>query len=124
MDLGEVEEALAAQWRGQCYLGAVKTNFGHLEAAASAAGAMKMILSLRNRNIPGLFSNIQPAFLASLTDGDVAVLRRIVHPLYHGRAVQLARCRTGHSRTTGWVALQQRYRSAVCIEKSRAIQFE
>jgi acyl transferase domain-containing protein len=35
-----------------CYLGAVKTNLGHLEGAAGAAGVIKMVLCLQHRRIP------------------------------------------------------------------------
>jgi acyl transferase domain-containing protein/acyl carrier protein len=37
---------------GPCYLGAVKTNVGHLEGAAGVAGVVKMVLCLQHRQIP------------------------------------------------------------------------
>ncbi len=38
--------------RGYCALSALKSNIGHLDAAAGAAGLIKVILSLRHRAVP------------------------------------------------------------------------
>jgi myxalamid-type polyketide synthase MxaB len=47
---------------GPCYLGAVKTNLGHLEGAAGAAGVIKMVLCLQHGQIPSNlnFAEINP----------------------------------------------------------------
>jgi acyl transferase domain-containing protein len=45
-----------------CWLGAVKSNFGHLEGAAGVAGLIKVVLSLQHGEIPPVvhFSQLNP----------------------------------------------------------------
>ncbi|WP_297958238.1 SDR family NAD(P)-dependent oxidoreductase [uncultured Ruminococcus sp.] len=38
---------------GKCYLGSVKPNVGHLETAAGVAGMAKIIMSIKNKFLPG-----------------------------------------------------------------------
>ncbi len=65
-------EALAATYgrgEGPCALGTVKTNLGHLEAAAGIAGLIKAVLAVQRGKIPRNlhFSQWNPAIDASST---------------------------------------------------------
>lgn len=54
--------------RHYCGLGAVKTNIGHLEAAAGIASAIKLVLAMQHRTLPGNahFTRLNPRI--DLTD--------------------------------------------------------
>lgn len=58
-----VESDMAGQSRAQpCWVGSVKTNVGHLEAAAGMAGVIKSVLALQHRQLPGTmhFRSLNP----------------------------------------------------------------
>lgn len=48
------ENGLSMPKEAHCGIGAVKTNIGHLEAAAGIAGVLKVILSMKHKKLPGL----------------------------------------------------------------------
>jgi acyl transferase domain-containing protein/thioesterase domain-containing protein len=48
------------QNKGFCTIGSVKTNVGHLDAAAGVAGLIKVVLALENRTLPPSLNFKQP----------------------------------------------------------------
>jgi acyl transferase domain-containing protein/acyl carrier protein len=51
---------LHTQKRNYCAIGSVKTNMGHLDAAAGVAGLIKTVLAMKNRQIPPSLHFNQP----------------------------------------------------------------
>jgi len=52
IEVEALSEVLAGEATQPCYLGSVKTNFGHLEAAAGVSGVIKTVLALEHEQIP------------------------------------------------------------------------
>ena len=65
-ELSKVKEKVREPY---CGLGSIKTNIGHLEAAAGIAGILKVVLSMRHRRLPASihFSEINPHIILSKT---------------------------------------------------------
>jgi acyl transferase domain-containing protein/3-hydroxymyristoyl/3-hydroxydecanoyl-(acyl carrier protein) dehydratase len=60
--------------RGQCVLGSVKSNVGHLLTAAGAAGLMKVLLAMRHRTLPPTANFERPAPHLDFEDSPFQVL--------------------------------------------------
>ncbi len=60
-----------------CYLGSVKTNIGHLETASGIAGLIKVVLSLKNKQIPANlhFQELNPKI--SLKEGNFLIATQL-----------------------------------------------
>jgi phthiocerol/phenolphthiocerol synthesis type-I polyketide synthase E len=51
IEIAALNQVFAGPGRGPCAIGSVKSNFGHLDAAAGVAGLMKAVLSLEERQL-------------------------------------------------------------------------
>ena len=60
----------------RCSIGSVKTNIGHLEAAAGIAGVIKVVLSLQHERIPPHLHFRDPSRTYPLADNRLAVTRQ------------------------------------------------
>lgn len=58
-----------------CALGSVKTNIGHLEAAAGISGVLKVLLMMKHRKIPGNSHLKEPNPYLKLTDSPFYLAR-------------------------------------------------
>ncbi|HEX4498731.1 MAG TPA: beta-ketoacyl synthase N-terminal-like domain-containing protein [Thermoanaerobaculia bacterium] len=52
IEVRALEQAFRGAPRGSCVLGSIKSNLGHLDAAAGVAGLIKAVLALQHREIP------------------------------------------------------------------------
>ncbi|MEL6927552.1 MAG: hybrid fatty acyl-AMP ligase/type I polyketide synthase [Cyanobacteria bacterium J06600_6] len=70
-------KAVLGSREDSCYLGSLKTNIGHLEAAAGIAGLIKAVLCLNNEAIPPNlhFKQLNP--LIDLADTTIAIPQKL-----------------------------------------------
>lgn len=66
---------LGAAGRGACGLGSVKTNIGHLEAAAGIAGLLKVLLAMEHGVLPGTLHCREVNPHIELDDGPFRLVR-------------------------------------------------
>ncbi|MFP2924077.1 type I polyketide synthase [Pyxidicoccus sp. 3LG] len=60
IELAALTKAFGTQQRHFCWIGSVKTNIGHTDAAAGVAGFIKTVLALEHRKLPPSLNYEQP----------------------------------------------------------------
>lgn len=60
-----------------CGIGSIKTNIGHLQAAAGIAGMIKLLLSFKHMQIPATLNFVQPNYSINLEDSPVYPVCRL-----------------------------------------------
>ncbi len=88
-------------------VGSCKTNFGHLEAAAGAAGVAKVIASLRRRSVPAHLNFSQPNPLADWSSMPLAVPTRLQDWPASGRPARAGVSSFGFSGTNAHVIFEE-----------------
>jgi acyl transferase domain-containing protein/acyl-CoA synthetase (AMP-forming)/AMP-acid ligase II/pimeloyl-ACP methyl ester carboxylesterase/acyl carrier protein len=81
-------KAVRGEQKGVCYLGSLKTNIGHLEAAAGIAGLIKTVLCIQHQTIPPNlhFKQLNP--LIDLAETEIIIPQKLqpwdLEPRYAG----------------------------------------
>ncbi|HEX3408731.1 MAG TPA: type I polyketide synthase, partial [Candidatus Binataceae bacterium] len=103
-----------------CALGSVKTNIGHLEAAAGIAGLIKTALALRHRELPPSLNFVQPSPLIPFDDLRLRVQSTLA-PWPPGSAPATAGVSSfGFGGTNAHVVLQEAPPSKLQVTNARA----
>ncbi len=93
--------------RASCALGSVKTNIGHLDAAAGVAGLIKVALALHHRVIPPNLHFVQPDMQGGLRDSALYVPTTAIPWRSAGTARRAAVSAFGIGGTNAHLVLQE-----------------
>lgn len=74
IEVAALKQAFQGAPRGGCGLGAVKSNFGHLDSAAGVAGVIKTVLSLEHRTLPPTLNFTAPHPMLELEESPFRVV--------------------------------------------------
>ncbi|BBM85631.1 beta-ketoacyl synthase N-terminal-like domain-containing protein [Candidatus Uabimicrobium amorphum] len=62
-----------------CHIGSIKSQIGHLEAAAGLAGVIKVVLSMQHKKIPVMYGYRNPNPLLQMEQTPFLINREVIH---------------------------------------------
>ena len=77
IEIAALKAAFRTEQRHFCHIGSVKSNLGHLDAAAGVAGLIKTVLALHHRQIPPSLHFSQPNPKLDLTNSPFIVATQL-----------------------------------------------
>ena len=109
IEIAALNEAFrsATDAKGFCAIGSVKSNFGHLEAAAGVAGLIKTVLALKHRQIPPTLHFEQPNPQLELDDSPFFVASELMPWESNGAPLRAGVSSFGMGGTNAHVILEE-----------------
>lgn len=109
VETSSIKEILAGTNSKGCVIGSVKSNVGHLLTAAGAAGLMKLVLSLKNKQLPPTAGYEIPDERLGLEGTPIKILQKPIdwNPVANGEPRRCALSAFGFGGINGHVLIEE-----------------
>ncbi len=119
IEIEALKMAFSTSRTGFCRIGSVKTNIGHLDAAAGVAGFIKTVLALQNKKIPASLNFSKPNPKIGLTNSPFVVNNSLTKWRNDGFSLRAGVSSFGIGGTNAHIVLEETPPEAVASPTSR-----